>query len=600
MITLSNINKRYLSQSALTDVNMTFPAHGFVSIVGPSGCGKSTLLNIIGGIDHDYQGKIMLDGKEVKSLPGVLRVTMIFQSYHLIHYLSNLHNIHLYDDFHQTKFPDYNNKMMEGFQKVPVTKLSLGQRQRVAILRALYPEPDIILCDEPTASLDAQNKALVMNALKEISHNALVIFVSHDRHLVDEYSDYIYHMEDGEITNTMTCHQQPHQHHPIKRHFHPFAIFRLSVLALKCYKKRFFQMCFYLSLALVSIMLVFTLSFSLRYTILDYIDSMLPKSTISFKSAKATKITKQDNIPRVFYYVDDIELLGLSENGEHYLKNETLFINDETGYTNKVNYGHLISSDDEIILPYNTARKLAGNDSVHQLIGKHFYIYYKYRNLVKGVEVKIAGISMERLSYDAFYQNDQANIKHLKSLFSDNIKCTLGILYYKGNHKKVMKELEKQYPSIQFKIVGEKTKQNMNKTIDKIEFILFLFALIAILSSCFMIGEIMYLFVESHVKDYAIECAYGARRFQLFKQLFYSIIIVVVVGGVVSVNLLYGFVTILNKIVLPKLFASSFYISIPFMLVSVTLAGAFILVIISALASFLRISHLNVADVLKR
>ncbi|HCG98220.1 MAG TPA: sulfate ABC transporter ATP-binding protein, partial [Erysipelotrichaceae bacterium] len=58
MITLSNINKRYLSQSALTDVNMTFPAHGFVSIVGPSGCGKSTLLNIIGGIDHDYQGKI--------------------------------------------------------------------------------------------------------------------------------------------------------------------------------------------------------------------------------------------------------------------------------------------------------------------------------------------------------------------------------------------------------------------------------------------------------------------------------------------------------------------------------------------------------------
>ena len=327
---------------------------------------------------------------------------------------------------------------------------------------------------------------------------------------------------------------------------------------------------------------------------------MLPKSTISFKSAKATKITKQDNIPRVFYYVDDIELLGLSENGEHYLKNETLFINDETGYTNKVNYGHLISSDDEIILPYNTARKLAGNDSVHQLIGKHFYIYYKYRNLVKGVEVKIAGISMERLSYDAFYQNDQANIKHLKSLFSDNIKCTLGILYYKGNHKKVMKELEKQYPSIQFKIVGEKTKQNMNKTIDKIEFILFLFALIAILSSCFMIGEIMYLFVESHVKDYAIECAYGARRFQLFKQLFYSIIIVVVVGGVVSVNLLYGFVTILNKIVLPKLFASSFYISIPFMLVSVTLAGAFILVIISALASFLRISHLNVADVLKR
>ncbi|MGF0145779.1 FtsX-like permease family protein, partial [Sharpea azabuensis] len=102
------------------------------------------------------------------------------------------------------------------------------------------------------------------------------------------------------------------------------------------------------------------------------------------------------------------------------------------------------------------------------------------------------------------------------------------------------------------------------------------------------------------VKDYAIECAYGARRFQLFKQLFYSIIIVVVVGGVVSVNLLYGFVTILNKIVLPKLFASSFYISIPFMLVSVTLAGAFILVIISALASFLRISHLNVADVLKR
>ena len=600
MITLKHINKRYLHQRVLIDVNMSFPSKGFVSIVGPSGCGKSTLLNVIGGIDREYHGQVCLHGQVVKDLSKKLRVTMIFQSYHLIHYLSNRHNIHLYDDFHPTRFTDYHQNLIQQFYKLPVSKLSLGQRQRVAILRALYPEPDVILCDEPTASLDEANKVMVMRFLKELSQNALVIFVSHDHKLVEEYSDYIYTMEDGEITNTIQYDKVDKAIVKLDHHFHPFAIFKLALLGFKCQKKRFLQMCFYLSLALVSIMLVFTLSFSLRHAIIDYIESVLPKSTISFQNINDIKMTKNSSIQHVFHYVDGVELLGLSENRERYMKNEALFINDETGYTNKIHYGRLIKENHEIILPYNTARKLAGNQHVEKLLGKHFYAYYKYRNLVKGVEMKVVGISQERLSYDAFYQAKDANLMHMKALFGDQLQTKLGILYYKGDGKKVLKTLQKQNPRIQFKLVGEKTKQNMNKTIDRIEFILFLFALIAIMSSCFIIGEMMYLFVESHMKDYAIEYAYGARRIQLFKQLFYSIMLVIGVSSLLSIGALQGLLVSMNHIVLPKLFESSFHVTIPISLLVMTLLGAIILVLISALASFIRMSLFNVAEVMKQ
>ena len=105
MIEIRHLTKRYLGENALDHVSFSLDNHGFVSIVGPSGCGKSTLLHILAGIDRDYQGELLYDGKKVKSLNNVLSLSLIFQQFHLIPWLSAQQNLFLYDFFHRSSYP---------------------------------------------------------------------------------------------------------------------------------------------------------------------------------------------------------------------------------------------------------------------------------------------------------------------------------------------------------------------------------------------------------------------------------------------------------------------------------------------------------------
>lgn len=144
MIQLKSINKRYLHEHVLENITCTLPDTGFVSLVGPSGCGKSTLLHIIAGLDHDYSGEVIYEKNK--------KVSIIFQDFHLIPWLSINNNIRLYDYFHKSSYI-LDETLTKQFKNTSVNDLSLGQRQRTAIERALYYDPDIILCDEPTAHL---------------------------------------------------------------------------------------------------------------------------------------------------------------------------------------------------------------------------------------------------------------------------------------------------------------------------------------------------------------------------------------------------------------------------------------------------------------
>lgn len=188
MIQLKSINKRYLHEHVLENITCTLPDTGFVSLVGPSGCGKSTLLHIIAGLDHDYSGEVIYEKNK--------KVSIIFQDFHLIPWLSINNNIRLYDYFHKSSYI-LDETLTKQFKNTSVNDLSLGQRQRTAIERALYYDPDIILCDEPTASLDPDNAERVLKILKQRSHSSLILFVSHDEASVKQYSDRIIEMKDG-------------------------------------------------------------------------------------------------------------------------------------------------------------------------------------------------------------------------------------------------------------------------------------------------------------------------------------------------------------------------------------------------------------------
>lgn len=219
MIKLENITKIYegknFKQIALNDVTLAFRNNEFVSILGPSGSGKTTLLNIIGGLDKYTYGNLIIDGVSTRKYKErdwnnyrSNKVGFIFQSYNLINHQTVLSNVLLSLNI-AGKPKKESIKLakkvlkdvgLENYIKKKPKELSGGQMQRVAIARALVTNPDIILCDEPTGALDSQTSIQIMELLKEISKEKLVIMVTHNVTLANKYSDRVIALNDGVIT----------------------------------------------------------------------------------------------------------------------------------------------------------------------------------------------------------------------------------------------------------------------------------------------------------------------------------------------------------------------------------------------------------------
>lgn len=219
MLKLENITKIYdgknFKQIALNDVTLAFRNNEFVSILGPSGSGKTTLLNIIGGLDKYTYGNLIIDGVSTRKYKErdwnnyrSKKVGFIFQSYNLINHQTVLSNVLLSLNI-AGKPKKESIKLakkvlkdvgLENYIKKKPKELSGGQMQRVAIARALVTNPDIILCDESTGALDSQTSIQIMELLKEISKEKLVIMVTHNVTLANKYSDRVIALNDGVIT----------------------------------------------------------------------------------------------------------------------------------------------------------------------------------------------------------------------------------------------------------------------------------------------------------------------------------------------------------------------------------------------------------------
>jgi len=218
MLRLLDITKEYKvdedSVLALHGVSIEFRRNEFVSILGPSGCGKTTLLNIIGGLDRYTSGDIQIDGISTKEYDDVdwdtyrnRRIGFVFQSYNLIPHMNVLKNVSLSLVLAGVDKEERNRRAMEALRKVGLenqakkkpNQLSGGQMQRVAIARALVNNPEIILADEPTGALDTESGIQVMDLLKEVAKDRLVIMVTHNPQLANDYSTRIVSLKDGEV-----------------------------------------------------------------------------------------------------------------------------------------------------------------------------------------------------------------------------------------------------------------------------------------------------------------------------------------------------------------------------------------------------------------
>ena len=299
MLSLKNISKTYLAGdnqvAALKDVSIEFRKSEFVSILGPSGCGKTTLLNIIGGLDRYSAGDLAINGVSTKEFKendwNEYRnhsIGFVFQSYNLIPHQTVLANVELALTLSGVSKEERRRRATEVLQKVGLgdqlkkrpNQMSGGQMQRVAIARALVNDPEILLADEPTGALDSETSVQIMNILKEISKDKLIIMVTHNPELADEYSSRIIRLLDGNVvgdTNPYTSEEAENESHVVsantkeadkkvkkkkskKRSMSFLTALSLSLNNLMTKKARTFLTSFAGSIGIIGIALILSLS----------------------------------------------------------------------------------------------------------------------------------------------------------------------------------------------------------------------------------------------------------------------------------------------------------------------------------------------------
>lgn len=284
MLELKDIKKTYITGDekveALKGINLKFRESEFVSILGQSGCGKTTLLNIIGGLDRYTSGDLIINGKSTKKFKNRdwdayrnYKVGFVFQSYNLIGHQTILSNVELALTIGGISKKERKTRVIKALEEVGLkdhihkkpNQLSGGQMQRVAIARALVNNPDIILADEPTGALDTKTSIQVMDILKKISKDKLIIMVTHNPELAEKYSSRIIRILDGTITEDSNPVNEPFEEkndtEKIGRTSMKFwTAFRLSLNNLLTKKGRTVLVAFAGSIGIIGIALVQSVS----------------------------------------------------------------------------------------------------------------------------------------------------------------------------------------------------------------------------------------------------------------------------------------------------------------------------------------------------
>lgn len=286
MLQLRNVVKNYRTGDevvqALKGVSVNFRRNEFVSILGQSGCGKTTLLNIVGGLDQYTSGDLVINGKSTKDFKSRdwdsyrnNSVGFVFQSYNLIPHQSVLSNVELALTLSGVSKAERRKRAKEVLEKVGLgsqihkkpNQMSGGQMQRVAIARALINDPDILLADEPTGALDTETSVQIMDLLKEIAKDKLVIMVTHNPELAQQYSTRIVKLLDGNViddTNPFSDEDEAKEddgsYTPRKTSMSLFTAFSLSLNNLMTKKGRTFLTAFAGSIGIIGIALILSLS----------------------------------------------------------------------------------------------------------------------------------------------------------------------------------------------------------------------------------------------------------------------------------------------------------------------------------------------------
>lgn len=372
MLKLKDIKKDYKTgdfiQHALKNISVSFRKNEFVAILGPSGSGKTTLLNIIGGLDRYDSGDLIIDGKSTKSFKDKdwdayrnHAVGFIFQSYNLISHISVLENVEMGMTLSGVSSAERRRKALELLEKVGLkdhahkkpNQLSGGQMQRVAIARALANDPKIILADEPTGALDSKTSTQIMELIKEIAKDKLVIMVTHNAELAKDYASRIVSMKDGVILDDTDSYDDENKRSgelSIKKtSMSLLSALKLSFNNIKTKKGRTALTAFASSIGIIGIALILSLSNGFNKEVEEFEENSLAQSPIII----ANESVQMDE--------DTLKALNRDSDLEEYTDKDTVYTQDDLSETlihqnniteDYVNYLEKMNKDDVAGISY--------------------------------------------------------------------------------------------------------------------------------------------------------------------------------------------------------------------------------------------------------
>jgi len=593
MLQIKNLRKIYKIGKhqviALDDVSFDLPNGKLVAIVGPSGCGKTTMMNLIGALDGDFEGDVIVNGKSLKAAKGKdldtyrkNTVGFIFQQFNLLNSLTSIQNVEIALDLSGISKINKTKKArlllervgLSDKMKKKVNLLSGGERQRVAIARALANDPEMILADEPTGALDVKTGEQVMELLKEISKEKLVLMVTHAPELAEAYADLIVNMEDGKVISieenmaTVSTAASLIEKIETKSKMSFLTALKMSLRNAWLKKGRTLATAIGTSIGICGISLAISITAGTTNSVNTQINGIFPSNAITVELKENTDKPIKDIKPLKFSDINSV--MSLDKNLYAYnfmiggkdipvatfysldgsvIKDEKLMTKMSDQATreklimmmtpgvledvkNDIQYGSLPKSGatDEIVISLSTAKDLEKNGgALKNLIGKDIYVRYMKqgtspRNAQGSVPEapivktwKIAGIANTTTLMDTYYATSDWAINFYEKEFKID-KTTLegnSLVLYSKNTKDLdgsLKKISKAQDKYNFVLTAKTITSQVDGALKQIRYALLGFAGISIVVAALMISIVVYISVLERINEIGILRAVGARK----------------------------------------------------------------------------------------
>lgn len=635
MLVIKDVIKRYGNKIVLNNINLQFSNCGLVFILGPSGSGKSTLLNLIGKLDSIDKGTISINEQDITDISNEEfynnKVGFVFQHYNLINYLTVTDNLKLVTSGSPEKLINY--LQLDKIKNQIVSTLSGGEQQRVAIARAIANDPQIILCDEPTGALDNLTGQKMIEILKSIAKEKLVIVVTHNTEIASKYGDRIINLCDGKIVGDkiiVSPPEIPFQGKPRKRYKSCFKnLYSYIRGSLLNKRKRHILTTLAFSIGITSLLLVFGMATGLKESLSAYEESSLGDYPIYISETSADLTDEIETIfsnkqvsdsDTVYSYdisqknIIDKELVDYLDQLDFYLKYSQHIYSYEGNYLATIpkknkdlffsNFnilaGNLPTTTSEVLLLIDQQNHI--NNSILNIIGLRdsdysFSELLGYRYSIGNSTFQIVGIIQGKK--DSYFV-DSSYILYDEKNFANMLPIEFLLFPNDYTDKQNLKKAISEYATTEISYIDyANTITDVSKTlIDILSIVLSVFCAISLTICIIMMGILSYISVIERSKDLAILRVLGYTKRHL-KGCFYLENSIILIASICVSSIFIGVLAnILNQLIF-DITALERVITLNFITVIKVWAFCEFLVLISTSIPLRYISRQNVVKALQ-